>query len=42
MELIDLYSSLNIVWVIKTRRMRWVEHVARVGVRRGAYRGLVG
>ena len=42
MELIDLYSSLNIVWVIKTRRMRWVEHVARLKERRGVYRVLVG
>ena len=29
-ELNDLYSSLNIVWVIKSRRMRWTGHVARV------------
>ena len=27
----DLYSSPNIVWVIKSRRMRWVGHVARKG-----------
>jgi len=27
-ELNDLYCSLNIVWVIKSRRMRWAEHVA--------------
>ena len=30
-ELNDLYSSPNIVWVIKSRRMRWVGHVARMG-----------
>jgi hypothetical protein len=30
-ELHDLYSSLNIVRVIKSRRMRWVGHVARMG-----------
>jgi hypothetical protein len=40
--LIDLYSSPNIVRVIKSRRMRWVGHVARMGERRGAYRALVG
>jgi hypothetical protein len=41
-ELIDLYSSPNIVRVIKSRRMRWAGHVARIGERRGAYRVLVG
>jgi hypothetical protein len=30
-ELHDLYSSPNIVWVIKSRRMRWAEHVTRMG-----------
>jgi hypothetical protein len=30
-ELHSLYSSLNIVRVIKSRRMRWVGHVARTG-----------
>ena len=30
-ELNDLYSSTNIVWVIKSRRMRWAEHAARMG-----------
>jgi hypothetical protein len=30
-ELHDLYSSLNIVWVIKLRKMRWVGNVARIG-----------
>jgi hypothetical protein len=32
-ELHDLYSSRNIVRVIKSRRMRWVGHVARMGSR---------
>ena len=41
-ELNDLYSSLNIVPIIKSRRMRRVVHVARKGERRGAYRILVG
>jgi hypothetical protein len=30
-ELNDLYSSPNIIWVIKSRRMRWAEHAAGVG-----------
>ena len=34
-ELNDLYSSPNIVWVIKSRRMRWAGHVARMGGERG-------
>jgi hypothetical protein len=34
-ELNDLYSSPNIVWVIKSRRMRWVGHVARMGEDKG-------
>jgi hypothetical protein len=38
----DLYSSPNIVRVIKSRRMRWAGHVACVGEERGAYRVLVG
>ena len=41
-ELNDLYSSPNIVWVIKSRRMRWAGHVARMGEERGVYRVLVG
>ena len=37
-----MYSSPNIVRVIKSRRMRWARHVARMGEGRGAYRVLVG
>jgi hypothetical protein len=40
-ELDDLYSSPNIIRVIKSRRMRWAGHVARMGDGRGAYRVLV-
>jgi hypothetical protein len=38
----DLYSSPNILRVIKLRRMRWVGHVVRTGEGRGVYRVLVG
>jgi len=38
----DLYSSPNIVRVIKSRRMRWAGHVARMSEKRGVYRVLVG
>ena len=38
----DLYSSTNIVRVIKSRRMRWAGHVARMGEERGVYGILVG
>jgi hypothetical protein len=41
-ELYALYSSPNIVLVIKSRRLRRAGHVARMGERRGAYRALVG
>ena len=41
-ELNDLYSAPNIVRVIKSRRMRWAGHVARMGEERGVYRVLVG
>ena len=41
-KLNDPYYSPNIVWVIKTRRMGWAEHVARMGEERWAYRVLVG
>ena len=41
-ELSDLYSLPNIVWVVKSRRMRWAGHVARMGEGRGVHRVLVG
>jgi len=41
-ELHGLYSSPNIVRMMKPRRMRWVENVARMGERRGVCRVLVG
>ena len=41
-ELNDLYSSPNIVWEIKWRRMRQVGHVVYIGVRRNVYRVVVG
>jgi hypothetical protein len=41
-ELHDLYSSPNIVWVIKSSRMRWAGHVAHMGEGRGPYKVLVG
>ena len=37
-ELNDLYCSPNTIRLIKSRRMRWVGHVARMVERRGAYR----
>ena len=40
-ELSDLYSLLNIVRVVKSRRMRWAGHVACMGEGRGAHRVLV-
>ena len=40
-ELNDLYSSPNIVRVIKSRRMRWAGHVARMDEERNVY-GLAG
>ena len=41
-ELNDLYFSPNIARVIKTRRMRWARHVARMGEERVVYRVFVG
>ena len=41
-ELNDLYYLPSIVRVIKSKRMRWAGHVARMGERRGVYRVLVG
>jgi hypothetical protein len=36
MELRDLYSSLSIIRTMKSRRMRWAGHVARIGEKRNA------
>ena len=41
-ELNYFYSSPNMVRVIKSRRMRWAGHVARMGEERGVHRVLVG
>ena len=41
-ELNDLYSSPNIVWMIKSRRMRWAGHVARIAEGRDVHKVLVG
>jgi hypothetical protein len=41
-ELHNLYSSPNIIRMIKPKRMRWAGHVARMGETRNAYRILVG
>jgi hypothetical protein len=41
-ELQNLYSSLNIIRMIKSRRMKWVVHVTRMGETRNAYRILMG
>jgi hypothetical protein len=41
-EIRDMYSSLSIITIIKSRRMRWAGLVARMGKMRNAYRLLVG
>jgi hypothetical protein len=41
-ELRYLYSSPSIIRIIKSRRMRWEGHVARMGEKRNAYRLFVG
>ena len=41
-ELNDLYSSPNIVRVIKPKRLRWAGHVARIGEKRGVHRVYLG
>jgi hypothetical protein len=41
-ELNYLYSLPNIVWVAKSRRMRWAGHVAHMGEERGVHRVLMG
>jgi hypothetical protein len=40
-ELHDLYSSLSIIRIMKSRRMRWAGHVARMGEKRNTYRLMV-
>jgi hypothetical protein len=40
-ELNDLYTSPSVVRVIKSRRMKWEEHVARMGESKSVYRVLV-
>jgi hypothetical protein len=37
-ELHNLYSSPNIIRIIKSKRMRWARHVARMGTKKNAYR----
>jgi hypothetical protein len=41
-ELCDLYSSPSIIRIMKSRRIRWTGHVARMGEKWNAYRLLVG
>jgi len=41
-EIYDLYFPPNIMWVIKSRRMRWAVHVACMGGRIRVYRVLTG
>jgi hypothetical protein len=41
-ELHNLYSSSGIIRIIKSRRMRWAGHVARILEKRNVYRLLVG
>jgi hypothetical protein len=41
-KLHSLYSSPSIIRMIKSRRMRWAKHVARMGEKRNAYRILLG
>jgi hypothetical protein len=41
-ELHNLYCSPSVIRMMKSRKMRWAEHVARVGVKRNTYRILMG
>jgi hypothetical protein len=41
-ELHNLYSLPNTIRIIKSRRMRWEGHVARMGAKRNSYRILMG
>jgi hypothetical protein len=38
----NFYASPNVISVVKSRRVRWVGHVARMGTMRNAYKMLVG
>jgi hypothetical protein len=42
MGLHNLYASKNIIWVIKSRRMRWAGHVAYMGETRNVYNNMIG
>ena len=41
-ELNNLYSSPNIIWVIKSKRMPWAGHVTCMGGRGEVYKGFCG
>jgi hypothetical protein len=41
-ELHNMYASPNVIRMIKSRRMRWTEHVAHIGEMRNVYKILVG
>jgi hypothetical protein len=41
-ELLKFYSPPSIIRIIRSRRMRWAGHVARIGAKRNAYRIFVG
>jgi hypothetical protein len=41
-ELYKLYSSPSIIGMIKSRKMKWVEHVVCIGAKRNVYRIFVG
>ena len=41
-ELHDLYSSPNIIWVIKPRKIRWAGHIARMGEKERCTQGFGG
>jgi hypothetical protein len=41
-KLHNMYSSPNVIRMIKSREIRWAEHIARIGEKRNAYRFLLG
>jgi hypothetical protein len=41
-ELRELYFSSSVIRMMKSRRMRWMQHVARMGEKRNEYRIFVG